>query len=140
MKKLLLSMSLMFVALTLTNCTQSMNEENVAPSTKGGFSFTVNADTRATLDGNSVVWQTGDKVGLGGVIADNTYTTVRLYGFNYVSGNTFTNDTSTFTADNQFWAIWPFTAGSSSGETGVSRMSARTWLSSGSLSALSPQT
>lgn len=102
-------MSLMFVALTLTNCTQSMNEENVAPSTKGGFSFTVNADTRASLEGNSVVWQTGDKVGLGGVIADNTYTTVRLYGFNYVSGNTFTNDTSTFTADNQFWAIWPFT-------------------------------
>lgn len=108
MKKFLLSMSLMFVALTLTSCAKDAAEENVVPAGKG-FSFVADIDgTRATVDGMKTVWESGDQVAFGGVLAENTkYTACRLYGFDYVSGNKFSNATSTFTADNQFYAVWP---------------------------------
>lgn len=108
MKKFLLSMSLMFVALTLTSCAKDAAEENVVPAGKG-FSFVADIDgTRATVDGMKTVWESGDQVAFGGVLAENTkYTACRLYGFDYVSGNKFSNATSTFTAANQFYAVWP---------------------------------
>ena len=107
MKKFLLSMSLMFVALTLTSCAKDAAEENVVPAGKG-FSFVADIDgTRATVDGMKTVWESGDQVAFGGVAESSTYTTCRLYGFDYVSGNKFSNATSTFTAANQFYAVWP---------------------------------
>lgn len=107
MKKFLLSMSLMFVALTLTSCAKDAAEENVVPTGKG-FSFVADIDgTRATVDGMKTVWESGDQVAFGGVTESDTFTTCRLYGYDYVSGNKFSNDTRTFTAANQFYAVWP---------------------------------
>ncbi|MGN0007454.1 MAG: fimbrillin family protein [Alistipes sp.] len=107
MKKFLLSMSLMFVALTLTSCAKDAAEENVVPAGKG-FSFVADIDgTRATVDGMKTVWESGDQVAFGGVTESSTYTTCRLYGYDYVSGNKFSNDTRTFTEANQFYAVWP---------------------------------
>ena len=85
MKKFLLSMSLMFVALTLTSCAKDAAEENVVPAGKG-FSFVADIDgTRATVDGMKTVWESGDQVAFRGVAESSTYTTCRLYGFDYVS-------------------------------------------------------
>lgn len=108
MKKFLLSMSLMFVALTLTSCAKDAAEENVAPAGKGGFSFVADVDSRATVDGLKTVWEAGDQVAFGGVLENTTFTSARLYGFDYANG-VFSNDKSTFTAANQFYAVWPST-------------------------------
>ena len=106
MKKFLLSMSLMFVALTLTSCAKDAAEENVAPAGKGGFSFVADVDSRATVDGLKTVWEAGDQVAFGGVLENTTFTSARLFGFDYADGK-FSNAISTFTAANQFYAVWP---------------------------------
>ena len=107
MKKFLLSMSLMFGALTLTSCAKDAAEENILPNDGKGFSFVAEIDnTRATVDGMKTVWEAGDQVGFGGVLENTTYTTCRLYGFDYADGK-FSNAKSTFTAANQFYAVWP---------------------------------
>ena len=107
MKKFLLSMSLMFGALTLTSCAKDAAEENILPNDGKGFSFVAEIDnTRATVDGMKTVWEAGDQVGFGGVKEDNTFATCRLYGFDYADGK-FSNAKSTFTAANQFYAVWP---------------------------------
>ena len=107
MKKFLLSMSLMFGALTLTSCAKDAAEENILPNDGKGFSFVAEIDdTRATVDGMKTVWEAGDQVGFGGVFEDTTYATCRLYGFDYADGK-FSNAKSTFTAANQFYAVWP---------------------------------
>lgn len=107
MKKLFLSMSLMLAALTLTNCTKDAAEDKAIVDNGKGFSFTANIDTRATLEGVKTVWEAGDQVGFGGIKESDTYTTARLYGFDYVSGNVFSNAKSTFSSPNQFYAIFP---------------------------------
>lgn len=108
MKKFLLSMSLMFGALTLTSCAKDAAEENIIPNDGNGFSFVAEIDntTRATVDGMKTVWEAGDQVGFGGVFEDTTYATCRLYGFDYADGK-FSNAKSTFTSANQFYAVWP---------------------------------
>ncbi len=111
MKKLFLSMSLMLAALTLTNCTKDAAEDQAVVAGGKGFSFTANidgvGDTKATLEGVKTVWEAGDQIGFGGIKETDTYTTARLYGFDYVSGNVFSSEKSTFSAPNQFYAIFP---------------------------------
>lgn len=111
MKKLFLSMSLMLAALTLTNCTKDAAEDKAIVDNGKGFSFTANidgvGDTKATLEGVKTVWEAGDQVGFGGIKESDTYATARLYGFDYVSGNVFSNAKSTFSTPNQFYAIFP---------------------------------
>lgn len=111
MKKLFLSMSLMLAALTLTNCTKDAAEDKAIVDNGKGFSFTANidgvGDTKATLEGVKTVWEAGDQVGFGGIKEGATYATARLYGFDYVSGNVFSNAKSTFSTPNQFYAIFP---------------------------------
>lgn len=111
MKKLFLSMSLMLAALTLTNCTKDTAEDKAIVDNGKGFSFTANidgvGDTKATLEGVKTVWEAGDQVGFGGIKESDTYATARLYGFDYVSGNVFSNAKSTFSSPNQFYAIFP---------------------------------
>lgn len=111
MKKLFLSMSLMLAALTLTNCTKDAAEDKAIVDNGKGFSFTANidgvGDTKATLEGVKTVWEAGDQVGFGGIKESDTFTTARLYGFDYVSGNVFKSEKSTFSAPNQFYAIFP---------------------------------
>lgn len=109
MKKFLISMSLMFGALTLTSCAKDAAEETIIPNDGKGFSFVAEIDnTRATVDGMKTTWEAGDQVGFGGVFEDTTYPTCRLYGFDYADGK-FSNEKSTFTAANQFYAVWPTT-------------------------------
>lgn len=104
-------MSLMLAALTLTNCTKDAAEDKAIVDNGKGFSFTANidgvGDTKATLEGVKTVWEAGDQVGFGGIKESDTYATARLYGFDYVSGNVFSNAKSTFSTPNQFYAIFP---------------------------------
>lgn len=104
-------MSLMLAALTLTNCTKDAAEDKAIVDNGKGFSFTANidgvGDTKATLEGVKTVWEAGDQVGFGGIKESDTYATARLYGFDYVSGNVFSNAKSTFSSPNQFYAIFP---------------------------------
>lgn len=109
MKKFLISMSLMFGALTLTSCAKDATEETILPNDGKGFSFVAEIDnTRATVDGMKTTWEAGDQVGFGGVLETTTFTSCRLYGFDYADGK-FSNEKSTFTAANQFYAVWPTT-------------------------------
>ena len=98
-------------ALTLTNCTKDAAEDKAIVDNGKGFSFTANidgvGDTKATLEGVKTVWEAGDQVGFGGIKESDTYATARLYGFDYVSGNLFSNAKSTFSTPNQFYAIFP---------------------------------
>lgn len=60
MKKSILTLGLMFAALTLTNCTKN-EEENIVPETKGqAFELFANADTRTTIDGVATSWAADD--------------------------------------------------------------------------------
>ncbi len=60
MKKSILTLGLMFAALTLTNCTKN-EEENIVPEIKGqAFELFANADTRTTIDGVATSWVADD--------------------------------------------------------------------------------
>jgi hypothetical protein len=64
MKKLILMMGVVFGALTLTNCTNDI-DESIAPETATKeFSLTVSAgdETRTTIDGFKTSWAADDKI------------------------------------------------------------------------------
>ncbi len=104
----MLSMSLMFAALALTNCSNADVEEAVNIDTNKGVTITVNADSRADINGNKVVWQEGDAISFGSVAEGSTYTTARLYDYVYVSDNKFYNEKgNAFEGKHQFYALWP---------------------------------
>ncbi len=82
-----------------------------------GFSFRVETDTRATLDGKRIVWENDDKIALG-FEADNSVETV-VYGkpFTNTGNDMFAN--ADVAIDNaatyRFFAIYPYVAASSNG-------------------------
>ncbi len=110
MKKIMLSMSLMLAALALTNCTNVDVEDaiNVGNNSGDGVTITVNAESRATVDGKAVVWQEGDAISFGSLAEGSTYTTACLYDYVYISDNKFRNEGgSAFTGNHTFYALWP---------------------------------
>jgi len=62
MKKSTFALGLMFVALTLTNCTKN-EEENIVPEIKGQeFELFAVPDTRTTIDGLDTSWTANDEL------------------------------------------------------------------------------
>ena len=62
MKKSIFALGLMFVALTLTNCTKN-EEENIVPEIKGQkFELFAVPDTRTTIDGLDTSWTANDEL------------------------------------------------------------------------------
>lgn len=109
MKKSFILMSLVLGALALTSCNNSDIE---SINKKGTFSFTVNTDTRAGIDGMNVVWQAGDKIALGAALPGETEVTAKP--FEWVSGNTFSADTAyDATKTYDFYAVYPSVGGKS---------------------------
>ena len=103
-------MSLMLGALALTSCN---NLDSTIEAPKGNFSFKVSTDTRAGIDNNNVVWQSGDKIAFGAVLSGSTDTSTVAREFSYIGSNTFSGDT---TLDAQktydFYAFFPANGGS----------------------------
>ncbi|MCQ2138625.1 MAG: hypothetical protein MJY60_07980 [Bacteroidales bacterium] len=110
MKKSFILMSLMLGALALTSCN---NLDSTIEAPKGNFSFKVSTDTRAGIDNNNVVWQSGDKIAFGAVLSGSTDTLTVAREFSYIGSNTFSGDT---TLDAQktydFYAFFPANGGS----------------------------
>ncbi len=73
MKKILLSMGLMLAALTLTNCSNEI-DENINANTDGAnFELTADIDTdRATTNGYNIKWEKGDALNLYHAVAGTT--------------------------------------------------------------------
>lgn len=81
----------------------------------GGFSFRVEADTRATLDGRSIVWESGDRIAFGAEADDAAETTVYGQPFEYAGDNVFSNATASVDASKtyRFFATYPYSDTSS---------------------------
>ena len=72
MKKSILTLGLMFAALTLTNCTKN-EEENIVPEIKGqAFEIFAVPDTRTANDGLSTKWADGDALNVFHAVAGTT--------------------------------------------------------------------
>lgn len=75
-----------------------------------GFSFRVEADSRATLDGRSIGWESGDSIAFGAEADDSAETTVYGQQFEYIGDSLFSNATADIDASKtyRFFAIYPY--------------------------------
>ena len=109
MKKIMLSLGLMFAALTLTNCSNDI-VENITPAEKGeALTIVANTpDTRTVADGLNTTWAANDKLSVFHV--DGTTTkhdgafANSADALNIFSGNT----TADFTVANTWYALYPY--------------------------------
>lgn len=75
-----------------------------------GFSFRVDADSRATLDGRHIVWETGDRIAFACETDGSDETTVYGQPFANVGGDIFANADVSLDASKtyRFFAIYPY--------------------------------
>lgn len=71
MKKFILSLGLILMALNLTNCAK-FEEATPAVETKGDFAIYASTETRTANDGLNTVWSTGDDLNVFHAVTDGT--------------------------------------------------------------------
>ena len=113
MKKFILSLGLILVALNLTNCTK--NEDVVlSVETKGDFAIYASTETRTANDGLNTVWATGDDLGVFHAVTDGTtYTKDGQFKLaDVATGQFLGNVNGTLDADEEYdwYAMYPYSS------------------------------
>lgn len=114
MKKILMSMGLMFAALTLTNCSQDIND-SVVPTTPAGAEFSITASldaTRTVAEGMSTTWAAEDGMNIMHAVADAaTYTNDGEFAIEDVAAGQFKGTLGADLESEQsydWYAIYPY--------------------------------
>lgn len=120
MKKILMSMGLMFAALTLTNCSQDIND-SVVPTTPAGAEFSITASldaTRTVAEGMSTTWAAEDGMNIMHAVAGAaTYTNDGEFAIENVATGQFKGTLGADLESEQsydWYAIYPYNANISS--------------------------
>ena len=111
MKKFILSLGLILMALNLTNCAK-FEEATPAVETKGDFAIYASTETRTANDDLNTVWSTGDDLGVFHTVTDGTiYTKDGQFKLEDVdTGRFLGNLNGTLDAEEEYdwYAMYPF--------------------------------
>lgn len=106
--------AVLFAVFATASCSTDDTADTVRAGGKG-FSFRVEADSRATLDGRHIVWESGDAIALALEADGSDETTVYGEPFTNAGGNVFANADIQPDASKtyRFFAIYPYSEMSS---------------------------
>lgn len=106
--------AVLFAGFATASCSTDDTADTVGIGEKG-FSFRVEADSRATLDGRHIVWESGDAIALALEADGSDETTVYGQPFTHTGSNVFANADMQPDASKtyRFFAIYPYSDTSS---------------------------